>query len=63
MNPVTASTKELLYAGHKFENCDGFCDRCPCFNEDYSCSEVYEIIKDELNSRKERVQYENLLYL
>jgi hypothetical protein len=53
LNLETASVKELLYASYHYKHCDGDCDSCPCFNEDYDCSEVHDEIEAELNSRKE----------
>lgn len=45
MNLETASVKELLYASYRYKHCDGDCDSCPCFNEDYDCSEVFTKIE------------------
>lgn len=51
MNLETASVKELLYASYRYKHCDGDCDSCPCFNEDYDCSEVFTKIEAELDRR------------
>lgn len=48
-----ASTKDLLYADYRYKHCDGDCDSCPCYNEDYECSETHDEIRKELNQRGE----------
>lgn len=55
MNIETASVKDLLYASYRCNHCSGAgdsdCSSCPCYNEDYDCSEVYAKIESELNRR------------
>nr|DAG34023.1 MAG TPA: protein of unknown function (DUF5417) [Caudoviricetes sp.] len=51
MTPERASTKDLLYADYRYKHCDGDCNSCPCYNEDYSCSEMYKEIRAELDIR------------
>lgn len=51
MNIEIASVKDLLYASYRYKHCDGDCDSCPCSNEDYDCSEVFDKIESELNRR------------
>lgn len=53
MTLETETTKELLYANYRYEHCDGNCDSCPCYNEDYRCSYIHDEIRKELNSRGE----------
>lgn len=51
MNIERASVKDLMYASYRYKHCSGACDRCPCYNEDYDCSEVYAEIESELDRR------------
>jgi hypothetical protein len=51
MNVKALSIKELLYANYRYKNCDRDCDSCPCHNENYRCSQVYDQIKKELAER------------
>lgn len=55
MNIERASVKDLLYASYRYNHCSGACDSdcssCPCYNEDYDCSEVYAEIESELDRR------------
>lgn len=53
MSIETASTKDLLYAIYRYEHCDGDCASCPCFNEDYDCTDVHNEIIVELDRRGE----------
>nr|DAP67347.1 MAG TPA: hypothetical protein [Caudoviricetes sp.] len=49
MTLETASTKDLLYAVYRYEHCAS----CPCFNEDYDCTDVNNEIIAELDRRGE----------
>ena len=53
MTLETASTKELLFANYRYETCDGNCEKCPCYNEDYPCYKIHDEIRKELNLRGE----------
>lgn len=52
MNLETMTTKELLYADYRYKHCDGDCNSCPCYNDDYSCYEIHDEIRAELNERE-----------
>lgn len=51
INIKTLSDKELLYANYRYKNCDGDCNSCPCHDDNYRCSQVYNQIKKELAER------------
>ena len=59
MTPKKASTKDLLYAAYRYEHCRGYCLSCPCYNEGYICTQLYEEIVKEISKRKGCVQDEN----
>ena len=52
MTPDRACTQDLLYADYRYKHCDGDCYSCPCYNDDFDCSETHKEIMVELDRRE-----------